>query len=119
MKGGRFRLGGCADVCQGMGKKENEIQSNQPSLTFLNHTIPNSHSKIFENDWLDWIGWFKVKQKTANLHLSVGQAPQSHRSAEQRMPPCPQYLQQTQRGVSESVTETGVTGGSGRSLTST
>jgi hypothetical protein len=75
-KGGRFRRGGCADMCQGMGKKENEIQSNQPILTFLNHTIPKSHSKIFENDWLDWIGWFKLKQKTANpfndthLHLS-------------------------------------------------
>jgi hypothetical protein len=83
----------CADVR--MDKKENEIQSNQPILTFLNRTIPKSHSKIFENDWLDWIGWFKVKQKTANpfndthLHLSVGQAPQSHRSAEQRMRPCP------------------------------
>ena len=57
----RFRLGGCADVR--MGKKENEIQSNQPILTFLNRTIPNSHSKIFENDWLDWIGWFKLKLK--------------------------------------------------------
>jgi hypothetical protein len=63
MKGGRFRRGRCACVCQGMGKKENEIQSNQPSLTFLNRTIPKSHSKIFENDWLDWIGWFKLKLK--------------------------------------------------------
>ena len=52
MKGGRFRLGGCADVCQGMIKKDNE--TNQTNQMF---NFPISQFQILFLKYFKMIGW--------------------------------------------------------------
>jgi len=52
MKGGRFRLGGCACVFQGMSKKENE--TNQTNQIF---NYPISQLQILILKYFKLIGW--------------------------------------------------------------